>query len=111
GPGAEPEALAVTMRTPGNDFELAAGFCAGEGIISHVDDLRSIAYCLLPDDEQEYNVVTVRLRKPFDPGPFRRNVTTTSSCGLCGTTSLDQVQRACSPLPPGPAVPAAVVAR
>ena len=46
GPGQEPQALAVTMRTPGNDFELAAGFCLTEGIIAGPDDLASVAYCL-----------------------------------------------------------------
>ena len=46
GPGEEPAPLAVTMRTPGNDFELAAGFCRTEGIVAGADDIETIAYCL-----------------------------------------------------------------
>jgi len=46
GPGQEPEALAVTMRTPGHDFELAVGFCLTEGLLHSADDLDSVAYCL-----------------------------------------------------------------
>jgi FdhD protein len=66
GPGQEPDALAVTMRTPGNDFELAVGFCATESILRSVADLDSVAYCLAGEGEQEYNVVTVKLRQPVD---------------------------------------------
>ncbi len=62
GPGEEPSPFVVTMRTPGNDFELAAGFCLTEGICTSADDIQQIAYCLGGDGEQLFNVVTVRLR-------------------------------------------------
>jgi FdhD protein len=110
GPSAEALPIAVTMRTPGHDFELAVGFCVSEGILTRTDDLKSVAYCGPPKGEQRYNVVTVRLRHPFDATPWQRNVTTTSSCGLCGTVTLDQVERRVEPIGAGPVVRAAVVA-
>ena len=61
GPGQEPRPLAITMRTPGNDFELAVGFCLTEGMLDRADDLDTVAYCLAGEGEQEYNVVTVSL--------------------------------------------------
>src|SRR5205814_2805107 len=73
GPGQEPEAVAVTMRTPGGDFELAAGFLFTEGLVAGGHEIASVAYCELPAEEQQYNVVTVRLTRPFDPEAMRRN--------------------------------------
>src|SRR3954464_8801824 len=64
GPGETPKPVAVTMRTPGNDFELAVGFCVTEGLLVDVDDLASAAYCLGGDGQQQYNVVTVKRRTP-----------------------------------------------
>ena len=66
GPNQEPQALAVTMRTPGRDFDLAVGFCHTEGILPSADELDSVAYCLSGEAEQEFNVVTVSLRQPVD---------------------------------------------
>lgn len=103
GPGAEPTAIAVTMRTPGNDFELAAGFLFTEGMIDGHDDLRRVSYCEdLPAEEQHYNVVTVRLASAFDPELFRRNFFANSSCGICGKASLEQVEVRCSVVSAGP---------
>jgi FdhD protein len=110
GPGQEPSQVAVTMRTPGSDFELAAGFLFTEGLIAGADDIESIAYCDLPEEEQEYNVITVRLTRPFDPEALRRNFFASSSCGVCGKASLDDVEVRCEPLPAGPVVPASVLA-
>ena len=63
GPGQEPQPLAVTMRTPGSDFDLAVGFCLTEGVISSPAAVAEVAYCLLGERTQEYNEVTVRLRR------------------------------------------------
>jgi FdhD protein len=101
GPGQEPRSLAVTMRTPGHDFELATGFCFTEGILDGPDDLASVAYCLAGEGEQEYNVVTVRLRRPVDLTGHERTFVANSSCGLCGKATLDQVEQHCTPVAPG----------
>src|SRR5437773_6557951 len=65
GPGEDPTPLVVTMRTPGNDFELAVGFCVTEGVITDPDEVASVAYCVGPEGDQQFNVVTVRLRHPI----------------------------------------------
>jgi FdhD protein len=109
GPGQEPTSLAVTMRTPGSDFELACGFLLTEGIIESRDELGSVRYCELLPGEQLYNVVTVRLTRPFDHGAVRRNFYTTSSCGVCGKASLDQVRVRCPTATPGPIAARSVV--
>ncbi len=111
GPGGEPAtAVAVTMRTPGHDFELAAGFVLSEGIARGPRDLRGIRYCTPPAEEQWFNVVTVDLARAFDPERFRRAIYVSSSCGLCGRTSLDRVQRLGIERPPsGLCVPASVL--
>jgi FdhD protein len=109
GPGQEPVQVAVTMRTPGSDFDLAAGFLFTEGLIGGGEDIDSIAYCDLPEEEQEYNVVTVRLSRPFDSEMLGRNFFATSSCGVCGKASLDHVEVLCRALPPGPVVGASIV--
>jgi FdhD protein len=101
GPGQEPVSVAVTMRTPGSDFELAAGFLVTEGLISSRDELVSVSYCELPPEQQRFNVVTVRLSRPFDPTTVQRNFYATSSCGVCGKASLDQVRVQCAPIAPG----------
>jgi len=88
--------LAITMRTPGDDFALAAGFLVSEGVLGGADDVRSIVYCAgaTEDGKNTYNVVDVQLA-PVVPMPditLERNVYTTSSCGLCGKASLDAVR-------------------
>jgi FdhD protein len=105
GPGQEPVSVAVTMRTPGADFELAVGFLFTEGLIRGRDDVRVVSYCEdLADDEQHYNVVTVGLARPFDPDLVTRNFYAGSSCGICGKASLDHVEVRCASLGPGPSV-------
>jgi FdhD protein len=85
--------VAVTMRTPGHDFELAVGFLAGEGVIRDQDDLRRVDYCTDIDvpAEQQYNVVTVTLRAAELPELVRldRHGFVSSACGVCGKASLD----------------------
>ena len=100
GPGQEPVRIAVTMRTPGHDFELAAGFLFTEGLLDDPLDVESIGYC---DDietpEQQYNVVTVNLRRrPFDATALARNFYATSSCGICGKAAIDQIEVSCEPI-------------
>ena len=93
--GGEP--VAVTMRTPGSDFELAAGFCLTEGLIAEPDEIVGIRYCAGTDPVtglQTYNVVDLALRGGGTVAmDLRRNVYTTSSCGICGSTSIDAIQR------------------
>src|SRR5262249_39210885 len=108
GPGEEPRSLVVTMRTPGNDFELATGFCFTEGIIASSEDLDTVAYCLAGEGEQEYNIVTVALRRRIGTTP-ERNFVATASCGLCGKTTLDDVEGRCAPVAAGPTVARSVI--
>jgi len=111
GPGQETVQVAVTMRTPGRDFDLAAGFLFTEGLIARPDEVAEIRYCSdVARTEQEYNVVTVHLRGAFDASHLQRNFYATSSCGVCGKASLDQIEVACVPLAEGPAVTAATIA-
>ena len=95
--------VSVTMRTPGHDFELAAGFLFAEGILRFRDQVREIAYCSA-EEPQEYNLVSVRLREGvvLDPGLLSRNFYTSSSCGVCGKASLEAVEiKGCEPLVSG----------
>ncbi|MFF7701606.1 formate dehydrogenase accessory sulfurtransferase FdhD [Streptomyces lydicus] len=88
--------LAITMRTPGDDFALAAGFLVSEGVLGAAGELQNILYCAgaTEDGVNTYNVVDVKTA----PGvaipdlTLERNVYTTSSCGLCGKASLDAVR-------------------
>lgn len=107
------EPVAVTMRTPGNDFELVAGFLHGEALITTARDVQEFSYCTGPED-QEYNVVEAKLApgRAFDPDSVKRNFYATSSCGVCGKASLDAVgERGCSILPAGTTVEAELVPR
>jgi FdhD protein len=95
--------VTVTMRTPGHDFELAAGFLLSEGLLSDPRHVREITYCQ-EGELQEYNVVSLRLTDgaPFDETLLTRAFYTSSSCGVCGQGSLEAVEvRGCQPLPPG----------
>ena len=99
-PGRAAARVAVTMRTPGHDFELATGFLYAEGVLASSDDLRTVAYCtdepLTP--EQEFNVVTVELSRPPRRAPADRYAglaAASSACGVCGTESIDDVLALC----------------
>jgi FdhD protein len=100
--------LAVTMRTPGSDFELAAGFLHSEGIVCKPDEIASIKYCTDEvDPEQMYNIVTVDLTSHRLPGiaSLERHFFTSSACGVCGKATIDALEPRVEVIPQrGPAV-------
>lgn len=98
------ESYLVTMRTPGNDIDLARGLLYSERIVTDRSDIVLARYCAGsgPEGVNDYNVLDVTLAPRISaPAAARRNVITTSACGICGTTSIDQVLRE-SPYPPDP---------
>jgi FdhD protein len=92
-PGRPPEPLVVTMRTPGSDFELAAGFCLGEGFAVRPDAISTVAYCtdVKLTRDQQFNTVTVTFDGPPDREPPQRYGVTSAACGVCGQQSLDEL--------------------
>jgi FdhD protein len=103
--------VAVTMRTPGADFELAVGFMFSEGILKTRDQLRRVSYCVDRDiaEHQRYNVVNVELAgvAPADLAPLERHFSVTSACGVCGKATLEALhRRGYGPVPDGPVLPA-----
>jgi FdhD protein len=101
GPGQEPVAIAVTMRTPGHEDELAVGFLRTEGLIDGPEVLRvetgDPGTLNQPDD-----TVVVRLSRPFDASRVaERHFIATASCGICGKASLDEVALRSDPIPAG----------
>ena len=95
--------VSVTMRTPGDDFELAAGFLFTEGVVNDPAAVSGVRYCRSVEP-QEYNVVTASLGDPgaFDPSSLARNFYVTSSCGVCGKASLEAVEvMGCQPVAEG----------
>ncbi|AVH24784.1 formate dehydrogenase accessory sulfurtransferase FdhD [Nocardia cyriacigeorgica] len=98
--------LTITMRTPGSDIDLVHGFLFAEGVIDSAEDILAARYCAGTDEEgrNTYNVLDVTLRAP---APVKaRNFLTTSACGLCGKSALDEVRtRTRYPLPaPAPMI-------
>ncbi|MBP2411891.1 FdhD protein [Arthrobacter stackebrandtii] len=91
------ESFTVTMRTPGDDFDLVAGFLVSEGIVFDPDQLISLRFCAGEDEngQQTFNVVEAQLRPDVAmPLPAaQRHVTTSSACGICGTASIDAVHK------------------
>jgi FdhD protein len=109
GPGQEPVAVAITMRTPGHEDELAAGFLRTEGLIEGPEILRFAhgdpAAMNQPDDQ-----VTVHLARAFEASAVaERHFVATASCGICGKASLDEIAVRSDPLPPGPVVARSIV--
>lgn len=105
--GGETRTAAVTMRTPGNDFELTAGWLYSEDLVSHRRDIARIAYCVdrRRGEQQLFNIVNVDLRPEAaaEARSLDRHFYTTSACGLCGKAGIDQLAtRDCTPLGPGP---------
>jgi FdhD protein len=109
GPGQDPVAVAITMRTPGHEDELAVGFLRTEGLIEGPEvvgteraDPRTHNQ---PDD-----TILVRLSRPFDASAVaERHFIATASCGICGKASIDEVAIRCDPLPDGPVVARSVL--
>lgn len=110
------DTVAITMRTPGQDRELAVGFLFSEGILRSVEDLGGVTYCGRPGEEGWGNIIEVT------PAPglvlevervnaSRRGTLTTAACGVCGRRSVDDLMAVCSPVPPGPVLAPAVVGR
>ena len=107
--GSQRRTVAVTMRTPGHDFELAAGFLFAEGVLASRDQVHRLTYCTDPDvdADQHYNIVQVALRgrELPDLAVLERHFYTTSACGVCGKASLDSLHlRGCPRVLPGPQV-------
>lgn len=83
--------VAVTMRTPGDDFELATGFLVSEGVITRADEVVSVRYCASGRPDPTYNLVDVTVA-PQVAVPDARRFYVSSSCGVCGKDSLDKVR-------------------
>ena len=99
--------ISVTMRTPGDDFDLAVGFLFTEGLVRAPDEIESVRHWGSPNRVR----VALAPHARIDTSRLERNFYTTSSCGVCGKTSIDAVRVACSPVPSGSAVDAAVIHR
>ena len=109
GQEAQQRTVAITMRTPGNDFELAAGFLYGEGVVRDAEDIRQVAHCddRSLDDARRHNIVNVDLRSGLLPDldALERHFYTTSACGVCGKASLEALRlRGCPVIGSGPQV-------
>ena len=109
GPHQEPVAVAVTMRTPGHEAELAVGFLRTEGLLDGQEVVGTtggdVAALSQPDD-----TIVVRLSHPFDDSKVaERHFVATASCGICGKASIDEVALRADPIPSGPVVSRAVV--
>jgi FdhD protein len=104
GRGQEPVAVAITMRTPGFEAELAVGFLRTEGLLAD-GEVAGIAFGDPATLNQPDDTVIVRLNRPFDPAVVpERHFVATASCGICGKASLDEVAVRCDPIPAGPVV-------
>jgi FdhD protein len=100
-PSRETLAVSVTMRTPGNDFELAVGFLFTEGIIKSINEVVNIRYCSSDSvNSASFNVVKVELKEEvkISKEKLQRNFYTTSSCGVCGKSSIDAIKQHCNSL-------------
>ena len=106
------QSLIVVMRTPGHDFELAAGFLYTESLITSCDDIEIIAYCDEDITEKQsagglsllQNIVNVRLTEDLDletQSGWQRNFHANASCGLCGKMTIDSVRHQVPPLNSG----------
>lgn len=92
--------VAVTMRTPGDDFELAAGFLYTEGVVRKPSDIGSLRYCEATDNPELKNIINVTFADGHKPTltHLQRNFYSTSSCGICGKAAIDQIRLDAPPL-------------
>jgi FdhD protein len=109
GPGQDPVAVAITMRTPGHEDELALGFLRTEGLIDGPEVIRTTTgdptAMNQPDDQ-----VTVHLARAFDASRVaERHFVATASCGICGKASLDEIAVRSEPIPEGPVITRSIV--
>ena len=109
GPRQAPVAVAITMRTPGNEAELAVGFLRTEGLLEGQEVLGTVGgdpgTLSQPDD-----TIVVRLKRSFDDSKVaERHFIATASCGICGKASIDEVVLRVEPLPEGPVVTRSVI--
>jgi FdhD protein len=101
--------ISVTMRTPGHDAELAAGFLLTEGLIQNREDLLSVRHCA---QNPNGNVIRVSLgnQVPVDLAKLTRHVFASSSCGLCGKATIESIHRQFQPVVSKTELPAAILA-
>ena len=94
------ESVAITMRTPGDDYALAAGFLYSEGLLKNSKEIGSIRHCESPNGIDPKNVVNVTFATGTKPdlGRLKRNFYATSSCGICGKASIDQIKMLAKPI-------------
>lgn len=109
GPGRPPTRVAVTMRTPGHDLELAVGFLFTEGVIAGRAELSARVVREAPSLTGKNPVLTVQLTQPFDTTRAERVFYATSSCGICGKAAIEHVEIASEPLAEGPVVAASTL--
>jgi FdhD protein len=95
------QTLTTTMRTSGHDFELALGWAHSEGIVTRMEDVRKISYCVSKKLEQRFNVVNIRLRSGLNPKLEPRKSLSSSACGVCGKASLEELEVRCAVVPSG----------
>lgn len=95
------EPYAVVMRTPGNEIELAAGFCLTEGIVDSLSDIMTMGFC--PDADETKNIVNMVVREKSDKNcsSSARSMASRSSCGICGIKMLGDLEKELSPLSSG----------
>lgn len=104
GPGQKATSVAVTMRTPGADPELAVGFLYTEGLIASCAEVVTAKPLNERPGRAACNIIEVALSRPFDGSALKRNFFATSSCGVCGKATLEQVAVRCAPVEAGPVI-------
>lgn len=106
----EGQSIALVMRTPGHDRELAAGFALTEGIVREADEIFEITSCLT-SERPAGNVINIALRDParFDSAKFSRNIFTSSSCGICGKATIAAATQQLAPIKSAPGVEANIL--